>query len=233
MIIVADKNTEKTIYFPKNLYKENKIITTDFDYTLILVNRGTNKQYKFNLNDEGIASYGFYSFNLNFSELPNGEYEYTIISNNEIIIPYETYDIDFGKLFYSNGDITQNYRFNIYKYNLDSNYDEFNFYFSTKYRSSAEDAFVANYLDENGNLIRGEYEINGQYDEKILNIPQNAKSIWFNAPAFITIGDYFTVIKKSKKKDTMYSKGLIRLNELKLETNNYNDNRTYIAYDKQ
>lgn len=82
MIIVSDKNIENSVYFPQNIYTNN----TDI-YKLVLNDRGTNKEYVFdNLDDKHLVQYDFYSFFLNFSNLPEGEYEYTIFdSNNDIV----------------------------------------------------------------------------------------------------------------------------------------------------
>lgn len=82
MIIVSDKNIENSVYFPKNIYTSNTGI-----YKLVLNDRGTNKQYEFeNLDDKHLVQYDFYSFLLDFSTLPEGEYEYTIFdSNNDVV----------------------------------------------------------------------------------------------------------------------------------------------------
>lgn len=82
MIIVSDKNIENSVYFPQNIYTDN----TDI-YKLVLNDRGTNKQYEFeNLDDKHLVQYDFYSFLLDFSNLPEGEYEYTIFdSNNDVV----------------------------------------------------------------------------------------------------------------------------------------------------
>lgn len=79
MIIIEDKNIVKTVYFPRNLYKEDRVNSNIDEYKLILFNRGTNKRYEFNVNNTREATYDFYSFNIDFSELPNGEYEYLIL----------------------------------------------------------------------------------------------------------------------------------------------------------
>lgn len=82
MVIVSDKNIENSVYFPQNICTDN----TDV-YKLVLNDRGTNKEYVFdNLDDKHLVQYDFYSFSLNFSKLPEGEYEYTIFdSNNDIV----------------------------------------------------------------------------------------------------------------------------------------------------
>lgn len=85
MIVISNKSTINTVYFPKNIYNENRESNTEYDYKLILINRGTNKEYEFNVNDEKIANYGFYTFKLNLSNLPDCEYEYKINSENETL----------------------------------------------------------------------------------------------------------------------------------------------------
>lgn len=81
MIIINDKNIENSVYFPKNLYKNDSSI-----YTVILNNRGTNKIYKFeNLEDEKLVAYDFYVFIIDFSELPVDEYEYTIYGDDNSV----------------------------------------------------------------------------------------------------------------------------------------------------
>lgn len=82
MIIVSDKNIENSVYFPQNIYTDN----TDI-YKIIFVDRGTNKQYVFdNLDDRHLVQYDYYSFFINFSSMPEGEYEYTIFdSNNDVV----------------------------------------------------------------------------------------------------------------------------------------------------
>jgi hypothetical protein len=79
MIIVSNKNIENSVYFPQNIYTDN----TDM-YKLILFDRGTNNQYTFeNLDDKHLVQFDFYTFFINFSKLPEGEYEYTIFDSNE------------------------------------------------------------------------------------------------------------------------------------------------------
>lgn len=82
MIIISNKNIENSVYFPQNIYTNNNDI-----YKIIFVDRGTNKQYEFNnLDDKHLVQYDFYSFFINFSSMPEGEYEYTIFdSNNDIV----------------------------------------------------------------------------------------------------------------------------------------------------
>lgn len=82
MIIISNKNIENSVYFPRNVYTPN----TDV-YTLILNDRGTNRKYTFgNLEDKHLVQFGFYTFSLDLNELPQGEYEYSIIDSNEKVV---------------------------------------------------------------------------------------------------------------------------------------------------
>jgi hypothetical protein len=82
MIIIKDKNIENSVYFPQNIYTSNNDI-----YTLILNDRGTNKKYTFSgLSDRHLVSISFYTFFINFSNIPEGEYEYSILDSNEEIV---------------------------------------------------------------------------------------------------------------------------------------------------
>ena len=88
MIIVADKNRENVVYFEKNCYKyiDGQFIIRDVDtsrWVIRLTDRATNKSYEFNKDDSFFASYGFYSFLLDFTDLPQGEYEYKVITDND------------------------------------------------------------------------------------------------------------------------------------------------------
>lgn len=79
MIIVKDKNIQNSVYFPQNIYTNN----TDY-YTLTLRDRGTNKVYEFkDLKDQHLVSYDFYTFFVDFSSCPQGEYEYVIYDSNK------------------------------------------------------------------------------------------------------------------------------------------------------
>lgn len=82
MIIVSNKNTANYVFFPRNIYEYN----TD-TYNIVLIDRGSNKEYFFdNCVDEHLANIDYYTFSLNFKDLPEGEYEYIIFdSNNDIV----------------------------------------------------------------------------------------------------------------------------------------------------
>ena len=77
MIIVSDKNYDKPVFFPRNLYTDS----TD-SYTVTLFDRGTNKSYGFDVTDRHLASYDFWSFDMDFTATPSGEYEYRITDSN-------------------------------------------------------------------------------------------------------------------------------------------------------
>ena len=82
MIIISNKNMENSVYFPQNIYTSNNDI-----YTLFLNNRGTNKEYIFKeLDDKHLVAYEYYTFFVNFSELPADEYEYKILDSNDKIV---------------------------------------------------------------------------------------------------------------------------------------------------
>jgi len=77
MIIIPTKTTENMVYFPRNIYNLG-----GEDYKLVLVDRGTNVEYDFDVIDLHQANYGYYSFVLDLSKLPNDEYEYTIYTSD-------------------------------------------------------------------------------------------------------------------------------------------------------
>lgn len=82
MIIVSDKDTENTIYFPRNLYTETNDI-----YTVVLNDRASNRKYTFgNLDDKHLGDFDFYTFAIDFQSVPEGEYEYTVYDNNDKIV---------------------------------------------------------------------------------------------------------------------------------------------------
>jgi hypothetical protein len=229
MIIVSDKNIQNSIYFPKNIYNESSDI-----YKLVLENRGTNEKYEFDVEDTLEATYGFYTFNTDFSNLPNGEYEYTISGNGEKTIPDTDYEITYGKFFdtFTERILPTNY-LDIYRYVLEEDYNEYDFFVTAKVNRVDGVPFLANYFDEANNFIGKEYRLPGTFESVQITIPEGTKEIIFSHPIPLTILDTFKVLMKRKKGPTLYSKGLIRINELKENNVKYNDNRTYIAYDKQ
>lgn len=85
MIIVADKNKVNVVFFP-----QNKPNTYSDKFMLLMIDRATNVCYDFfDLEDLHSVTYGFYTFSLDFSKLPQGEYEYTIYGTSERAnVPY-------------------------------------------------------------------------------------------------------------------------------------------------
>ena len=82
MIIISNKNMENSVYFPQNIYTSN----TDI-YTVVLNDRGTNVKYTFSgLDDKHLVQFSFYTFFINFTNVPEGEYEYSIIDSNDDIV---------------------------------------------------------------------------------------------------------------------------------------------------
>lgn len=76
MIIIQDKNIESLVYFHKNLYSNNIDL-----YRLVLNDRATNKIYEFDNLEDNCSVNDFYTFFIDFSDLPEGEYEYKIFTN--------------------------------------------------------------------------------------------------------------------------------------------------------
>ncbi len=82
MIIVRDKNIENSVYFPQNIYTNSNGF-----YSLRIIERGSNQSYNFNrLEDRHLVQFGFYTFFLDFSDVPEGEYEYTITDSNNSVV---------------------------------------------------------------------------------------------------------------------------------------------------
>lgn len=80
MIIIYNKNIDNLIYFPKNIYKNDQT-----SYKLTLINRATNVSYNFDdIEDKKLVPLDYYTFILNFSKLPEDEYEYSISSESFI-----------------------------------------------------------------------------------------------------------------------------------------------------
>ena len=71
MIYILDKTDEKTVLIPKNK-KSCKL-----DYKFLLKSELDNKFYGFDVTDENYLS-NYYSFSIDFSDIPNGEYTYQI-----------------------------------------------------------------------------------------------------------------------------------------------------------
>lgn len=81
MVIINNKNIDSVVYLPKNLNENNG------NYKLVLIDRGTNKEYEFeNLYNSHIVQFDFYTFTINFSSLPKGEYEYVLFDDDDTIV---------------------------------------------------------------------------------------------------------------------------------------------------
>lgn len=80
MIIIEDKSITNRIKIPVN---QDKI---GFLYTFKLRNTLTNKTYSFVLEDQSNEDTLNYSFDVDFNELADGEYEYSLIeTTNESV----------------------------------------------------------------------------------------------------------------------------------------------------
>lgn len=72
MIIIKDKTVSQKIYVPKSQYEHLQQI-----YKFHMIGLMDNQEYTFILSDE--KNYGdFYVFTVNFMDLPNQEYKYTV-----------------------------------------------------------------------------------------------------------------------------------------------------------
>lgn len=81
MIIIANKNMENSVYFPQNIYTNN-----NGTYSVTFTNRGTNKSYNFECDDKHLVQYDFYTFFIDFTNMPADEYEYVIKDSNENVV---------------------------------------------------------------------------------------------------------------------------------------------------
>lgn len=78
MILVKEKEKINRIYVPKHRFSIVK------EFTLKLVNLGTNKEYEMGVIDE--ADYPtFYLFSIDPRDLDDGEYKLTLIEGCEIV----------------------------------------------------------------------------------------------------------------------------------------------------
>lgn len=103
MIQITDNLSEVTINLPKirDVLDENPHILT-------LKSKITNKLYEFDVEDEG--SRDFYVIKMDFSTIPNGEYEYTIDNDakgllrvGDLAIQSTAYNADKdGVIYYTN-----------------------------------------------------------------------------------------------------------------------------------
>ena len=89
MVIVIDKKTDNLCYFPKNIrvFPEK--------YTLEI--KGTSKEILVEVEDVGCYN-NWYSFQIDFSDFQNGEYNYRLFADDSVIsygiIQVGDYDIE-------------------------------------------------------------------------------------------------------------------------------------------
>lgn len=230
MIIISDKSVQNLVYFPKNIYNDQE------PTHLTLTDRATNNVYNFGVTDERRSSYGFYSFTLDFSNIPEGEYEYAVkYGLKDGQIPREDYTVQYGSYVNDSGLVSPSIYTDIWKYDLPADYSDYEWVIDARIRRLDGATNLVYYFNESDTVVGSEIPIspNTSYTDITLHIPENAKSVWFNTNAPITIADTFTMTNKSLKEPVTLSKGIIRLNKLEQNNTCYNENRTYIAYDKQ
>lgn len=78
MLFIDDKKVENLVKIPKNNYNFLE------EYVLRLKSQATNKEYSFEVEDlSGLTDY--YVFNLDFSTVQDGEYEYSVSTDKGLI----------------------------------------------------------------------------------------------------------------------------------------------------
>lgn len=75
MIQISDKFSLKTVYFPQNLP-----LSTEY-YTLDLIDKVTNKIIRFSGIEDMLLTDYYYTFNMDFSTIQEGEYEYILYAS--------------------------------------------------------------------------------------------------------------------------------------------------------
>lgn len=233
MIIISNKNIENSVYFPQNIYTNN----TDL-YKLVLTDRGTNKEYVFdNLDDKHLVQYDYYSFFLNFKDLPEGEYEYKLESYKtkvvvETLTPIETKTSRFINI--SGIESSSSYQdLAIYEIPVGKDYTFYaNGVFGTGYGSN-----MINYFNSANSWIGGEYNASERFFYNVELHPLDG-SVIIKQNIQKTTSDQFWIKSSYTTEDKDYepvllSKGIIRLNELEQENIYYNKNNEFITYDKQ
>lgn len=78
MVIIPNKTEQIEVKIPNNLQKSSG------QKTLTLKNTTTKKTYSITFTDEGTSSY-FYIFDYTFTNIPYGEYEYSIEGNKGLL----------------------------------------------------------------------------------------------------------------------------------------------------
>lgn len=69
---ITEKSTENAVFFPKNIQNSQQF------HKILLHSEFTNKDYIIDNLVDNDNLYDYYSFVCNFSEIPNGEYVYTV-----------------------------------------------------------------------------------------------------------------------------------------------------------
>lgn len=72
MVIIPDKDKESLVYISQNIYQPAG------EYDIVLRDRATNDDYEFHCADENVVQNSFYTFRMDFSDVPVGEYEYEV-----------------------------------------------------------------------------------------------------------------------------------------------------------
>lgn len=236
MVIVDDKNIENTVFFPKNLLKSYEI------YQLVLNDRGSNKKYFFSELEDTLEGGSFqYTFELDLSDIDNGEYEYELWSMKyeDVITPVGPHLGAKGMYIDTNGESKEGEPNNViivfetpynpeYKYYVTANYlDE---------RNLNPEVYVANYFDRSGRFISGEYlQTEVLFENQPLSVPDGCSLTILNGiffqESFVPFNiDRVTVEPRQVEKA---GKGIIRVNSLNLNYDEYKNNDTYLVYDKQ
>lgn len=233
MIIISNKNMENSVYFPKNIYTNDTEL-----YKLTMVDRGNNKKYEFpNLDDKHLVAYDFYTFFLNFSDLPEGEYEYILESYKTKVVVETLTPIETKTSRYVNSSgVESNSSYQdlaIYKIPDGNDYTFYaNGVFGTGYGSN-----MINYFNSADSWLGGEYNASERFFYNVELHPLEG-SVMIKQNIQKTTSDQFWIKSSYITEDKDYepvilSKGLIRLNELEQNNIYYEKNNTYITYDKQ
>lgn len=242
MIIVSDKNVVNRVNFHKNYYILRDQVS---NYKLVLRNRGTNKEYEFYpLEDLFEYRYAFYTFDIDFSKLPQDEYEYALYTyepQDPFIIDFDIWPIKYFKdeKINMDGNPTYSPKEEVWEYELPIEYP-YTFYAWGKYsepENIIDPAWFINYY----NFVGSETFLGGEYKQEdlnfygvLLNLPQGTTHIRMNANNYdkdFLIRAHYE--EKPEDYGQIVSTGLIRLNDLNSDNIIFNDNKTYIAYDKQ
>lgn len=79
MVVISDKNSQSSVYFPKNFAPNSNILTLELKSTV------RNDIFSFDVSDEsGLTD--FFVFEADFSDIPDGEYKYIVKETDENVI---------------------------------------------------------------------------------------------------------------------------------------------------